>query len=292
MALTSEKKLKSKTQSTDYTPHLLSMTATPIPRSLALTLYGDLDLSLITEMPSGRKKVLTKIVPPEKRQLTYNFIRDEVKNGRQVFVICPLIEESDKLGVKAATAEYEKLRKQIFSDLKIGLLHGRLNAKNKEETMQAFVKNKTNILVSTSVVEVGVDVPNASVMMIEGAERFGLAQLHQFRGRVGRAKHQSYCFVFTDSDSEKTLERLKALVTAKNGFELAEKDLEFRGSGEIYGLKQSGFPDLKIAKLTDLEIIQQTKQAAQELFIKNFSLKSWPLLQKRLSTFTINTHLE
>jgi ATP-dependent DNA helicase RecG len=279
-------------RATSYVPHLLSMTATPIPRSLALTLYGDLDLSLITEMPSGRKKVLTKIVPPEKRQLAYNFIRDEVKNGRQVFVICPLIEESDRLGVKAATAEYEKLKKQIFSDLKIGLLHGRLNAKNKEETMQAFVKNKTNILVSTSVVEVGVDIANASVMMIEGAERFGLAQLHQFRGRVGRANHQSYCFVFTDSDSEKTIKRLRALVTAKNGFELAEKDLEFRGSGEIYGLKQSGFPDLKIAKLSDLEIIQQTKEAAQELFIKNSSLKNWPQLRKRLSTFTTNAHLE
>jgi len=279
-------------RATSYVPHLLSMTATPIPRSLALTLYGDLDLSLITEMPSGRKKVLTKIVPPEKRQLAYNFIRDEIKNGRQVFVICPLIEESDKLGVKAATAEYEKLKKQIFSDLNIGLLHGRLKAKEKEATMKKFVANKINILVSTSVVEVGVDVPNASVMMIEGAERFGLAQLHQFRGRVGRANHQSYCFVFTDSDSEKTIKRLQALVTAKNGFELAEKDLEFRGSGEIYGLKQSGFPDLKIAKLTDLKIIQQTKQAAQELFIKNPKLTSWPQLQKRLSTFTTNAHLE
>jgi len=286
------KLLKQKTEKKALVPHLLSMTATPIPRSLALTLYGDLDLSIIKELPSNRKKVFTKIVPPEKRNLSYNFIRQEVKNGRQIFVICPLIEESDKLGVKAAEAEYEKLKKDVFPDLSIGLLHGKLKAKEKEETMQAFTKNETNILVSTSVVEVGVDVPNASVMMIEGAERFGLAQLHQFRGRVGRAEHQSYCFVFTDSDSEKTIERLQVLVTAKNGFELAEKDLEFRGPGEIYGLKQSGFPDLKIATLTDLEIIQQTKQAAKSLFAQNPSLTDYPLLKQKLHTFSQNVHLE
>lgn len=255
-----------KQKSPQRVPHLLSMTATPIPRSLALTLYGDLDLSIIRQMPKGRKKVLTKIVPPGKRQLAYNFIRDEITKGRQVFVICPLIEESDKLGVKAATAEYEKIKKQIFPDLRIGLIHGKLKAKDKDQVMKNFSNNKINVLVATSVVEVGIDIPNASVMMIEGAERFGLAQLHQFRGRVGRAEHQSYCFVFTDSDSEKTIERLKALVTAKDGFELAEKDLEFRGPGEIYGLKQSGFPDLKIAKLTDYKIIQETKQASQDIF--------------------------
>lgn len=290
------------------TPHLLSMTATPIPRSLALTLYGDLDLSIITQMPKGRKKVLTKIVPPGKRQLAYNFIHDEIKKGRQVFVICPLIEESDKLGVnpvrnfnkkmqisngvKAATAEYEKLKKQIFPDLSIGLVHGKLKAKEKEQAMKNFAGNKVNILVATSVVEVGIDVPNASVMMIEGAERFGLAQLHQFRGRVGRAKHQSYCFVFTESDSQKTIERLNALVTAKNGFELAEKDLEFRGPGEIYGLKQSGFPDLKIAKLTDYEIIQKTKKASQEIFAKDPQLIHYPSLKEKLDIFTKIIHLE
>jgi len=273
-------------------PHLLSMTATPIPRSLALTLYGDLDLSIITEMPKGRKKVLTKIVPPEKRKLAYNFIHDEIKKGRQVFVVCPLIEGSDKLGVKAATAEYEKLKKQIFPDLNIGLVHSKLKAKEKERVMKKFSDNKINILVATSVVEVGIDVPNASVMMIEGAERFGLAQLHQFRGRVGRAEHQSYCFVFTESDSQKTIERLNALVTAKNGFELAEKDLEFRGPGEIYGLKQSGFPDLKIAKLTDYEIIQKTKEVSQEIFSKDPWFIHYPFLKEKLKIFTRTIHLE
>jgi len=281
-----------KLKSGEEQPHLLSMTATPIPRSLALTLYGDLDLSIITEMPKGRKKVITNIVPPEKRQRAYNFIRGEINNGRQVFVICPLIEESDKLGVKAATAEYEKLSKTIFPDLPIGLLHGKLKAQKKEKVMQEFSANKIKILVATSVVEVGIDVPNASVMMIEGAERFGLAQLHQFRGRVGRAEHQSYCLVFTDSDSDKTIERLNALVTAKNGFELAEKDLEFRGPGEIYGLRQSGFPDLKIAKLTDIEIINKTKQASQEIFNKDPQLKNYPIIKNKIKYLNKSIHLE
>ncbi|MFA6098871.1 MAG: ATP-dependent DNA helicase RecG [Patescibacteria group bacterium] len=286
------KLLKQKTLDSDLTPHLLSMTATPIPRSLALTLYGDLDLSVLTEMPKGRKKILTKIVPPEKRQLAYDFIRGEIKKGRQVFVICPLIEESDKLGVKAATQEYEKLRKKVFPELQIGLLHGKLKAEVKDAVMCRFQKNIINILVATSVVEVGIDVPNASVMMIEGAERFGLAQLHQFRGRVGRAEHQSYCFVFTDSSSEKTAARLQALVTAKNGFELAEKDLEFRGPGEIYGLRQSGFPDLKIAKLSDFQLIEQTKKAAESIFTSDPSLKKYPQLREKMASFSKNIHLE
>jgi ATP-dependent DNA helicase RecG len=175
------------------------MTATPIPRSLALTIYGDLDLSVLDEIPPGRKKVLTKIVPPEKREKAYEFIKKEINKERQVFVICPLIEESDKLGVKAATTEYQKLNKEVFPDLEIGILHGRMKAKEKESVMQDFLAGKINLLVSTAVVEVGVDVPNATIMMIEGAERFGLAQLHQFRGRVGRAEHQSYCFLFTES---------------------------------------------------------------------------------------------
>lgn len=276
-------------RATSDVPHFLSMTATPIPRSLALTLYGDLDLSIINEMPVGRKKVLTKIVPLEKRQLAYQFIRDEIKTGRQVFVICPLIDPSDKLGVKAATAEYEKLRKKVFPDLKIGLLHGKLKAIEKEEAMKNFQQKKLDILVATPVVEVGIDIPNASVMMIEGAERFGLAQLHQFRGRVGRASHQSYCFIFTESDSEKTIERLNALITAKDGFALAEKDLEFRGPGEIYGYKQSGFPELKIAKLTDYAIIKNTREAAQKLYPE---LNKYPLLKQKLAQFSQSIHLE
>ncbi len=279
-------------RATSHVPHLLSMTATPIPRSLALTLYGDLDISLLTEMPANRKKVITSIVSPEKRTKAYDFIRGEIKKGRQVFVICPLIEESDKLGVRAATDEYEKLQKDIFPDLSIGLLHGKLKAKEKEEAMRQFVNKQTDILVATSVVEVGVDVPNATVMMIEGAERFGLAQLHQFRGRVGRSEHQSYCFIFTGTNSEKTLERLQALITSKNGFELAEKDLEFRGPGEIYGLRQSGFPDLKIAKLTDYQLINQTKQAAEKIFTQDPQLLQFPSLQNRFKQFEKNIHLE
>ncbi|MFH1207161.1 MAG: ATP-dependent DNA helicase RecG [Patescibacteria group bacterium] len=281
---------KSKVQS--LIPHLLSMTATPIPRSLALTLYGDLDVSMITESPAGRKKILTKIVPPEKRHLAYDFIRAEIGQGRQIFVICPLIDESDKLGVKSATVEYEKLKQGVFSDLTIGLLHGKLRSKDKEQVMKKFTSNEIDILVATAVVEVGVDVPNASVMMIEGAERFGLAQLHQFRGRVGRAAHQSYCFVFTDSDSNKTKDRLDALVTAKNGFELAEKDLAFRGPGEIYGLRQSGFPDLKIAQLTDYELIKLTRQAAQQLFSHDPQLANHPALRQMAEISEKNSHLE
>ncbi len=273
-------------------PHLLSMTATPIPRSLALTLYGNLDLSLITEMPKDRKKIITKIVPPEKRQLAYDFIRQEIKNQRQVFVICPLIDESDKLGVKAATLEYKKLQEIVFPEYTVGLLHGRLKAAVKAKVMEEFSQNKVNILVTTAVVEVGIDVPNASVMMIEGAERFGLAQLHQFRGRVGRAEHQSYCFIFTDSNNDKTLKRLEALIAAKNGFELAEKDLAFRGPGEIFGLRQSGFPDLKIAKLTDRLLIQQSKEAAAALFATDPQLENYPQIREKLAELDRDIHPE
>jgi ATP-dependent DNA helicase RecG len=286
------KTLKLKSIGDNLVPHLLSMTATPIPRTLALTVYGDLDISTITELPAGRKKILTRIVPPEKRQQAYDFILKEIGKGRQAFVICPLIDESDKLGVKAATSEYQQLQKNIFPQLRIGLLHGKLKAEAKEHTMREFKDHRLSILVATAVMEVGIDVPNASVMMIEGAERFGLAQLHQFRGRVGRAAHQSYCFVFTDSDSEKTKDRLNALVTAKNGFELAGKDLEFRGPGEIYGLRQSGFPELRLAKLTDYEIIAQTRDASQQLFDQDSRLSAWPLLRDKLSRFSQNLHLE
>ncbi len=285
-------KQKDTTEKNIRTPHLLSMTATPIPRSLALTLYGDLDLSLITEMPKDRKKIITKIVSSNNRKKAYNFIADEIKKGRQIFVICPLIEESDKLGVKSATAEYKKLSKKIFPNFKVGLLHGRLKKDEKQKTMDDFVDNNTNILVATSVVEVGVDIPNATIMMIEGAERFGLAQLHQFRGRVGRYKHQSYCFLFTDSLSDKTSERLKALVNSNNGFEIAEKDLELRGAGEIYGLKQSGFPNLKIATLTDFLIIKQTQDAAKDILINDPKLIKLPILKEKLNYFSQTVHLE
>ncbi len=273
-------------------PHLLSMTATPIPRSLALALYGDLDVSVINETPKGRKKIITRVVPEEKREKAYEFIRGQVKAGRQVFVICPLIDISDKLGVKSVKEEFEKLDKKVFKDLKIGMLHGRLKPKEKDGIMRDFLDNKIKILVSTSVVEVGVDAPNATIMMIEGADRFGLAQLHQFRGRVGRGEHQSYCFLFADSDSEKTLSRLRALVDNNDGFALAKMDLKFRGPGEVYGTAQKGFPEMKIASLFDYELIKSAKEEAEKLIKKDGGLDGYPALKEKLGEWRKKAHLE
>lgn len=281
-------------------PHLLSMTATPIPRTLGLTVWGDLDLSFIKEMPKGRKVIVTKIVPPEKRTLHYEFIKSEVKKGRQAFVICPLIEESEKLSnkfpegieIKAAKKEYERLKTEIFPHLKIGLLHGRLKSREKERIMTDFLNKGLDILVATSVIEVGIDVPNATVMMVEGADRFGLASLYQFRGRVGRSEYQSYCFLLTNSDSAKTIERLKAVESAKNGFELAEKDLEIRGPGDFIGSRQSGLPDLVVASLTDSKLIEETREAAKNLLIADPSLKNYPLLIQRIGEFRNRIHFE
>ncbi|MFA5413164.1 MAG: ATP-dependent DNA helicase RecG [Patescibacteria group bacterium] len=273
-------------------PHFLSMTATPIPRTMSLVFYGDLDISVIKELPIGRKKILTKIVSPDKRSAAYEFVRKEIKNGRQVFVICPLIDQSDKLGVKSAKEEYKKLSQEIFPELKIGLLHGKMKSEDKEKTMKDFLENKINILVSTSVVEVGVDVPNATIMLIEGAECFGLAQLHQFRGRVGRSNFQSYCFLFSDSDSEEAAKRLMVMTTCNDGFALAEKDLEFRGPGEVWGLKQSGIPDLQIATLMDYAIIKEAKAAAENWIKKDPEVKEYPDLRDKLGNFLEKIHLE
>lgn len=291
---------KFKTQNSKLIPHLLSMTATPIPRTLALTIYGDLDLSLIDQLPKGRKKIITKVISPAERQKAYDFIRKEVKKGRQVFVICPRIEKSetdkkDKLGwseAKAVKEEYKKLSEEIFPDLKVAMLHGKIPSKEKERIMKDFKLAKFDILVSTSVVEVGVDIPNASVMMIEGAERFGLAQLHQFRGRVGRSKYQSYCLLFTESPSKNTKARLKALIECENGFALAEKDLQIRGPGEFTGVKQWGVPDLMMSSLKDMELVQKTREAAKEILLSDPHLKNYPLLQARLKNFRERIHLE
>lgn len=274
------------------TPHLLTMTATPIPRTLALTVYGDLDISLLDEMPKGRQKIITKIVAPADREKAYQFIKDQIKAGRQIFVICPLIEESEKLQVKAATEEHKKLSQDIFPDLKIALLHGRLKSAEKEQVIKDFKARELDILVSTSVVEVGIDIPNASVIMIEGAERFGLAQLHQLRGRVGRSSHQSYCFLFTDSSAKKTNQRLKAILKSANGFELAEKDLAIRGPGQFYGTRQSGLPDLAMANLNDLELIQKVRQEADIILKKDLFLRQYPQLAKKLEIFQKNLHFE
>ncbi len=285
-------------------PHLLSMTATPIPRTLSLTIYGDLDLSLIKELPKGRKKIITKIVSPAKRQEIYEFIRKEISKKRQAFVICPRIEQNDEqnikdgkkpsswAGVKAVEEEYEKLSKKIFPDLEIAIIHGKIATKEKDRIMQKFQRGKIDILVSTSVVEVGVDIPNATVMMIEGSERFGLAQLHQLRGRVGRSEHQSFCFLFADSYSIKTRQRLKALITCENGFALAEKDLEIRGPGDFSGTRQWGLPDLAMKALSNLALIEKTRQAAKEILEEDPLLKKYPLLVRRLSLFEEKVHLE
>jgi len=270
--------LKTKSKSKN-TPHLLSMSATPIPRTLSLALYGDLDLSVLDEMPPGRQKVATFLVPPEKREAAYQFLEKEIKQGRQIFVICPLIEESDILGVKAATVEYEKLKK-IFSEFKVGLLHGKIKTKDKEKVMRDFKDKKFHILVSTAVVEVGVDVPNATVMMIEGAERFGLAQLHQFRGRVGRGEHKSYCLLFTEGGRYDYSRRLQAMTKSNDGFFLAQKDLEIRGPGQLYGIMQHGFLDLKMASLTDFETIKKAQNEAKKIMKKG--LYNYPTLISRL----------
>ena len=275
-------------------PHLLSMTATPIPRTLALTLYGDLDLSLLDEMPKGRKKIITKFIPPNKRKEIYKLVREKVKSGKQVFVICPRIEykatNSMWAETKAVEKEYERLSKEIFPDLKVEMLHGRMKSKEKEEIMEKFKKDKIDILVSTSVVEVGVDIPNATIMIIEGAEKFGLAQLHQFRGRIGRGEAQAYCFLFTELPG--ATRRMRALLKAENGFELAEKDLQIRGPGEIYGGRQWGIPDLAMASLGDSKLIEKTRFWAKEVLQKDPYLDKYPLLKEKISVFNERIHFE
>ncbi len=273
------------------TPHFLSLTATPIPRTLALAFYGDLDLSVIRQSPKGRKKIITRVVPADKRRLAYEFILKQINSGRQVFVICPLIDPSDRLGVRSVTEEFERLDKNVFPDLKIGLLHGRLKSVEKERVMAEFVENKIKILVSTSVVEVGIDVPNATVMMIEGAERFGLAQLHQFRGRVGRGEYQSYCFLFSDNSGREQIDRLEIMTNCYDGFALAQKDLELRGAGKIYGLEQSGFSDFKIADISDLDMLATVRSAVRD-FLERYDIDDRPAVKERLEKYNFVEHLE
>lgn len=278
-----------------FIPHFLSMTATPIPRSLTLAIYSDLDLSVITQMPANRKKIITKLIETEKRKETYAFIAKEIEKGRQAFVICPLIEESDKLGVKSVKAEYKHLQTEIFPQFRIGLLHGKMKAREKEKIMTEMLDKKIDILVSTSVIEVGVDIQNATVIVIEGADRYGLAQLHQFRGRVGRAQHQSYCFLFPsleNSTQAKTVTRLKALEKYHDGFSLAKIDLKLRGAGDLYGDSQSGFTDLQIISFFSTETIKKSKEEASALILTDPDLKKFPLLKEKLGNWEKNIHLE
>jgi len=264
-------------------PHLLSLSATPIPRTLAMTIYGDQDLSVIDEMPKGRQPIITRVVPEEKRLDAYRWIEEQIKSGRQAFVICPLIDESDVLEVKSVIKEYEFLQQQIFPKLKLGLLHGKMKSSEKEEVMTTFIKNEIKVLVSTSVIEVGIDVPNATIMMIEGSERFGLSQMHQFRGRVGRGEHQSYCFLFTHGNSEESQNRLRAMVQYSSGFKLAAIDLSLRGPGEIYGVRQSGIPDLKMASLSDSKTIGMARQAAKKIIDCDPELTQYPTLKIKIA---------
>ncbi|MBI1754994.1 DEAD/DEAH box helicase, partial [Candidatus Azambacteria bacterium] len=320
-----------KTSRVGAAPHLLSMTATPIPRTLALTLYGDLDISLLDEIPKERKKVITKIVLPAHRQAAYAFIRKQAKEGRQIFVICPRIEVGSELSpatvrqflsaeVKTVKEEYRKLSAEMFPDLRVVMLHGKMKAKEKEETMKKFKNGGADILVSTSVVEVGIDVPNATVMMVEGAELFGLAQLHQFRGRVGRGEHQSYCLLFSGNPRTQKAEqssyddnprtqraeqssydgsaapeenrRLKALLESHSGFALAEKDLALRGPGDFLGTRQWGLPDLAMASLADAALVKETRDEALRIMKEDPSLEGHPLLKRYLRERAAKVHPE
>jgi ATP-dependent DNA helicase RecG len=270
-----------------YHPHILVMSATPIPRTLALTLYGDLDLSIIDEMPPGRQDIKTKWLEPRERERAYAFIANQIKEGRQAFVICPLIEESQVIDAKAAVEEYERLRKDVFPNLRVGLIHGKLKPSDKDATMNAFRDHAIDILVATSVVEVGIDVPNATVMLIEGADRFGLAQLHQFRGRVGRGQHQSYCLLLAEKSGATSDARLRVIESTQDGFRLAEEDLKLRGPGEFFGTRQSGLPDLKVAKLSDVKILEEARKIAQEIFTPDpeLHLPEHQLLAQRVQEF-------
>ena len=243
--------------------HMLSMTATPIPRTLALTLYGDQDLSIIGEKPAGRKEIITRLIPETKRDDAYLWIKAQIDSGRQAFIVCPLVEDSDSIDKKSVVSEHIRLKEEVFPDLKIALLHGKMKQKEKDQLMLDFKDKKYDILVSTTVIEVGIDVPNSSIIVIEDADRFGLAQLHQLRGRVGRSSHQSYCFLFMSSNSHSSKERMKAMVNFSDGFKLSEIDLDLRGPGEVYGTRQSGIPDLKMASLTDSKLINVVSKAAQ-----------------------------
>ncbi|MDE2213263.1 MAG: DEAD/DEAH box helicase, partial [Patescibacteria group bacterium] len=278
-------------------PHLLSMTATPIPRTLALTFYGDLDLTLLDEMPEGRERCITEVIPPKKREKAYDRIRQELENGRQAYVICPRIDEPDPekafaIMAKSVKEEAKRLKRDIFPEYEIEILHSKMTSAEKDDVMRRFAEHTIDILVATSVVEVGVNVPNATVILIEGAERFGLAQLHQLRGRVMRSIHQAYCFAVTESTGEKTLQRLRAFVDAKNGFELAELDLRQRGAGALSGSRQWGLSDVGMQALDNLRLVEAARSEARALIEKDASLAAYPLLAQAVERRALTSHFE
>ena len=278
-------------------PHLLSMTATPIPRTLALTLYGDLDLTLLDELPAGRKPIITEIIKPSDRADVYEKVRTELISGRQAFIICPRIDEPDPekesaLIAKSVKEEAKRLKKSVFPEYEIGVLHSRMSSDEKDKVMLDFKQKKIHILCATSVVEVGVNIPNATVILIEGAERFGLAQLHQLRGRVIRSNHQAYCYIFTDSTSGKSITRLRALVTAKNGFELAEIDLSQRGGGGLYGIRQWGVSDVAMEALQNIKMVEAARTEAIRIVVEDETLSKYPELKREVEAHKKEVHFE
>ena len=292
-----QKNSSAKNAHTGIAPHLLSMTATPIPRTLALTMYGDLDLTLLDQSPAGRKPIITELIIPAKRDDMYAQIRRELEAGRQLYVICPRINEPDPdkeaaIIAKSVKEEAKRLKKDVFQEYEIGVLHSKMKPDEKDRVMLDFKNGKIDILCATSVVEVGVNVPNATVIIIEGAERFGLAQLHQLRGRVMRSSHQAYCFVFTETTSAKSIDRLKALQTAKNGFELAELDLSQRGAGELSGIKQWGVSDIAMEALKNLKMVEAARTEAHRLIQEDVSLNQYPLLKEKVNQQRIESHFE
>jgi ATP-dependent DNA helicase RecG len=275
-----------------HLPHLLSMTATPIPRSLALTVYGDLDISIIDTLPPGRQPITTKVVRRAERDEVYKEVDRQIAEGRQVFVVCPLIEESDKLGAKSVLAEAERLKKTIFSHRRIGIIHGKLSSAEKQATMEQFQAGQIDILVATSVIEVGIDIPNATVMLIEGADRFGLAALHQLRGRVGRGEHASFCYLLYATFSPGVAERLRAMEKSQDGFRLAQIDLELRGPGQIYGVRQHGILDLQMADISDTRLLAEVRGQAQGFLQAEENVVKYPLIYEQVAKLKAVTSLD